>query len=126
MTEPSFTIPARPDRRYPAGGGLEYDGSTVFRLEPAVDWDDEGLERLVESVLSAGPYRAGDFLELPMTLWLVRDDGCGDVFRVSVRDGAVRLHVLPATESDGLRRFYERLAERSGCEWTVECRTDAD
>jgi len=59
-----------------------------------------------------------------LALWLVRDDETADVFRVSIRDGSVRLHVLPSTESAGLRRFYDRLTERSDCDWHVQCRTD--
>jgi hypothetical protein len=123
-SEPSFTIPAHPQRNFPARGRLEYEGETVFRLTPVEEADAEPLESLVEAVLDEGPYRSGDFLELPMALWLVRDDETADVFRVSIRDGAVRLHVLPATESAGLRRFYDRLVERSGGDWRVECRTD--
>ena len=123
-SEPSFAIPARPERRFPSRGGIEYDGDTTFTLTPAVDQDGTTLESLVERVLDDGPYRAGDFLELPMVVWLVRDDQTADVFRVSIRDGCVRLHVLPSTESTGLRRFYDRLADHSDCDWRVECRTD--
>lgn len=121
-SEPSFTIPARPERNFPSRDTLEYEGETLFRLTPEAD--DTDLEALVEDLLADGPYRSGDFLELPMALWLVRDDDTADVFRVSIRDGSVRLHVLPATESAGLRRFYDRLVERSDCEWRVRCRTD--
>lgn len=121
--EPSFAITAHPQRRYPAGGGLEYEGGTVFHLTPVEDPGDR--QDLVESVLGDGPYRFGDFLDLPLQAWLVRDDRTGDVFRVSLRDGTVRLHVLPATESPGLRRFYERLVEQSGTEWSIERRIDA-
>jgi hypothetical protein len=59
-----------------------------------------------------------------MALYLVRDEETGDVFRVSIRDGAVRLHVLPATEEAGLRAFYERLVTHSTTEWAVERRID--
>ena len=123
-SEPSFTIPAHPQRNFPSRGNLEYEGETVFRLTPTADLDASDLESLVETVLDDGPYRSGDFLELPMALWLVRDDETADVFRVSIRDGSVRLHVLPSTESAGLRRFYDRLVDGSGCDWHVECRTD--
>lgn len=119
--EPSFTIPARPERRFPSRGGVEYEGATIFRLTPDADHDGRTLESFVERVLDDGPYRSGDFFELPMALWLVRDDETTDVFRVSVRDGAVRLHVLPDTKSAGLRRFYERLVARSDCGWNVTC-----
>ena len=123
-SEPTFTIPAHPERRFPRRGSLEYEGETVFRLTPWERGDAADLESLVEAVLTEGPYRAGDFLELPMTLWLVRDDETADVFRVSIRDSSVRLHVLPDTESTGLRRFYDRLREYTDCEWQVDCHTD--
>jgi hypothetical protein len=120
---PSFTIPQRPRRRYPHGGGVEYEGETVFELIPDADREDGALEERVVEVLERGPYRFGDFLELPMPLYLVRDDGTTDVFRVVIRDGAVRLYVLPETDSEGLRRFYERLTDRSDTGWHVDCRT---
>jgi hypothetical protein len=116
--EPAFDIPARPTRRYPGPGGLEYEGGTRFGLEPASE-PARPLRALVEALLEAGPYRYGDFLELPMPLYLVRDDETGDVFRVSVRDGTVWLHVLPETDPPGLRAFYDRLREASACEWSV-------
>jgi hypothetical protein len=122
--DPSFTIPARPERTYPYSGGVEYEGETVFELTPAADREEAALSKLVATVLEAGPYRFGDFLELPMTVYLVRDDETADVFRVVVRDGTVRLHVLPDTGSAGLRRFYERLVEASDTEWRGGCRTD--
>jgi hypothetical protein len=133
----TFAIPGRPERTYPRSGGVEYEGQTVFELSPERDGSadsvpddptDDGptdgdLEGWVAGVLESGPYRYGDFLELPMALYLVRDEDTTDVFRVSVRDGTIRLHVLPETESEGLRRFYERLVERSACRWRVDCRT---
>lgn len=122
--DPSFTIPARPRRRYPYGGGVEYEGETVFRLEPTPERSTAQLASVVESVLEAGPYRYGDFLELPMPLYLVRDDETGDVFRVSVRDGTARLHVLPETGSAGLRAMYDRLDDRTDVDWRVECQTE--
>jgi len=122
MASPSFAIPARPTRRF-RRDGVEYEGEVLFVCRP-----DAGLERdlgeLVEAVLADGPYRYGDFLDLPMALYLVRDEETGDVFRVSVRDGAVRLHVLPATEPAGLRALYDRLVDRSAAEWRVERRID--
>lgn len=126
---PTFAIPGRPERTYPRSGGVEYEGGTVFVLTPDGDGgegtgEDDDLKAQVEAVLSAGPYRYGDFLELPMALYLVRDEGTGDVFRVAVRDGTVRLHVMPETDSAGLRQFYDRLADHTGREWRVECRTD--
>ena len=122
--DPSFSIPARPRRRYPRSGGVEYEGQTFFRLEPATERTNGRLQSFVEDVINDGPYRSGTFSDLPMALWLVRDDETADVFRVSVRDGCIRLHVLPETESAGLQRFYERLSARSDCEWRVECRSD--
>jgi hypothetical protein len=119
--DPSFAIPARPRRRYPTSGGVEYEGQTMFLLEPAVERDQSELRELVEAVVDDGSYRSGEFIDLPMALWLVRDEETADVFRVSIRNGRVRLHVLPETESDGLRRFYERLGVASDCEWAVDC-----
>ncbi|MFB6202492.1 MAG: hypothetical protein ABEI98_10850 [Halorhabdus sp.] len=124
MTEsPQFAIPARPRREYDRAGRLSYEGSVLFRLEPA-DSAAVDLAALLENLLEAGPYRYGDFHDLPMVVYLVRDEGTGDVFRVSIRDGAIQLHVLPATEAPGLRRFYERLTESSAHEWSVERRLD--
>jgi len=124
--DPSFAIPARPRRRFPFEGGLEYEGETVFRLQPSPERDTTELTTLVETVLERGPYRYGDFLELPMPLYLVRDEETGDVFRVSVRDGVVRLHVLPETDSEGLRAMYERVEAASSVEWHVTCRSSTD
>ena len=120
-TDPSFSIPARPTRRYPHGSGVEYEGGTEFELTPNSDRTEPELSAVVTDILAAGPYRYGDFHDLPMPLWLVRDEETADVFRVAVRDGTVRLHVLPTTEPDGLRRFFERLQDADGSlEWTVE------
>lgn len=117
--EPAFVIATRPSREYDRAGRLSYEGGTTFALEPVVDPPPD-LDTLVSRILETGPYRHGDFLELPMVVYLVRDEGTDDVFRVSIRDGTVRLHVLPETESDGLCRFYERLVEESDGEWEVE------
>jgi len=124
MAEPSFAIPVRPTRSYPYSGGVEYEGGTLFRLVPDGDRSNDELAGFVESVLDDGPYRYGDFFSLPMPLYLVRDEGTGDVFRVSVRDGVIRFHVLPETESAGLQAMYERLAGRSDTGWRVERETD--
>jgi hypothetical protein len=59
-----------------------------------------------------------------MPLYLVHDDRTKDTFRLAVRDGVVELHVLPGTDTDGLRAFYRRLRERSETDWDVTCRTD--
>ncbi|WP_254279102.1 hypothetical protein [Haloarcula marina] len=120
-SEPSFSIPRWPERRFPHGSGVEYEGGTVFELRPDADVATSTLTDTVAQLLADGPYRFGDFHDLPMPVWLVRDEGTADVFRVVVRDGTVRLHVLPATESAGLRRFYERLRETDvDRSWTVE------
>jgi hypothetical protein len=121
--DPSFVIPVRPERTYPYSGGVEYEGETVFRLAPAGDRSTAELEDIAATVLDAGPYRYGDFLSLPMTLYLVRDDDTGDVFRLSVRDGEIRLHVLPATESAGLRAIYDRIDRGTDTDWQVTCET---
>ncbi|MFC7019520.1 MULTISPECIES: hypothetical protein [Haloarcula] len=120
-SEPSFSIPRRPERRFPHGSGVEYEGGTTFELVPNSEQSTAALAAVVADILADGPYRYGDFHDLPMPLWLVRDEETTDVFRVSVRDGTVRLHVLPTTESDGLRRFYDRLhAIDAGVSWTVD------
>jgi hypothetical protein len=123
-TDPSFSIPARPTRRYPHSGGVEYEGETVFRLHPRPEQSTDSLAVLVEETLEEGPYRWGDFFDLPMPLYLVRDEETADVFRVSIRDGVVRFHVLPETESAGLRALYDRLSARSDGDWRVRCETD--
>ncbi|MFC6757709.1 MULTISPECIES: hypothetical protein [Haloarcula] len=120
---PSFSIPTRPTRRYPHGSGVEYEGGTEFELIPDSEYTESELATVVTDILADGPYRYGDFHDLPMPLWLVRDEDTTDVFRVAVRDGTVRLHVLPETESAGLRRFYERLsAADSSISWAVDRR----
>jgi hypothetical protein len=121
--DPSFAIPVRPERTYPCSGGVEYEGETVFRLVPTADRSTAGLEDIVATVLESGPYRYGDFLNLPMALYLVRDDETGDVFRLSVRDSEIHLHVLPATESAGLRAIYDRIDGQTDTDWRVECET---
>ncbi|QLH79581.1 hypothetical protein HZS55_20805 [Halosimplex rubrum] len=122
--DPSFAIPGRPERTYPRSGGVEYEGETVFVLTPEADRSDGDLEALVTDVIDADTYRSGDFMELPMPLYLVRDEATADVFRVTVRNRAVQLHVLPETDSEGLSRFYDRICRESDCEWSVACRTD--
>ena len=125
MTDPSFSIPARPTRRFPHGSGVEYEGGTEFELVPDREYTEPGLAAVVTDILAEGPYRYGDFHDLPMPLWLVRDEDTADVFRVAVRDGTVRLHVLPTTESAGLGRFYERLcADDRAVSWAVDRRVD--
>ena len=124
-SDPSFSIPARPTRRFPHGSGVEYEGGTEFELIPDSEYTESELAAVVTDILADGPYRYGDFHDLPMPLWLVRDEDTADVFRVAVRDGTVRLHVLPETESAGLRRFYDRLRETDeSIAWRVDRRVD--
>lgn len=119
---PTFAIPQPPVRRYPRRGGVEYEGQTVFSLTPADSLEDPELASLVRSVLEREPYRYGDWFDLPMPLYLVHDDETGDTFRVAVRDGDVEFHVLPDTESEGLRRLYDRLVDAADTTWAVERR----
>jgi hypothetical protein len=130
MVDPSFRIPVRPRRNYPYSGGVEYEGKTVFRLIPEMDHSEDTLREYLEEILDDGQYQYGDFYNLPMPVYLVRDEETGDVFRVSIRDGTLGLHVLPDTESAGLTALYERLDERTDVSWRVECesseRTSSD
>ena len=122
--DPTFSIPQRPTRRYRRRGGVEYEGETVFTLRPERDSEERSLTALAESVLGRGPYRYGDWFDLPMPVYLVHDDETGDTFRVAVRDGTIRLYVLPDTDPPGLRAFYDRLDRRTESAWSVTCRTD--
>ncbi|MWG33659.1 hypothetical protein [Halomarina oriensis] len=121
--DPSFEIPARPTRNY-SRTTVEYEGSVVFALSPEVTVGDDALDALLRGVLDDGPYRYGDWFDLPMPLYTVHDDATGDTFRVSVRDGSVELHVLPATGSPGLAALYDRLVATGEHDWTVDCRTE--
>jgi len=121
----TFAIPRRPRRRYPYDEGVTYEGETVFALTPTPAQSDEDLTGLLETVLDGPAYTYGDWFDLPMPLYLVNDARTGDVFRVSVRDGQIRLHVLPATESAGLRRVYESLCESApDVQWAVDCQVE--
>jgi len=121
-----FAIPSRPKRRYPRGGGVEYEGGTTFSLAPDSEREDAWLRGVVEGVLDGEGYTYGDWFDLPMPLYLVHDEGTGDVFRISVRDGTIRLHVLPATESGGLQQFFDRLQDSAdGVEWDVSRRVES-
>ncbi|WP_254545339.1 hypothetical protein [Halomarina pelagica] len=122
--DPRFRIPVRPQRRF-SSTTVEHDGGVVFALVPEGDHDDDALDALVTRVLDDGPYRYGDWFDLPLPLYLVHDDGTGDTFRVVVRDGAVELHPLPETESAGLRALYDRLLAATDSRWAVERRADA-
>lgn len=120
--DPTFEIPVHPERRY-TRQTVYYEGDVVFTLTPT-GLQTGTLKPLLAEVLDTGPYRYGDWFDLPMAVFLVHDDGTGDTFRVSIRDGAVTLHVLPDTTPAGLRALYDRLVRRSGCAWTVDRRVD--
>ncbi|WP_330632279.1 hypothetical protein [Halocatena halophila] len=116
--DPPFEIPARPERRF-TGNTLRYDGDVTFTLT-ATDPDDHPLEQTITRVLEEGPYRYGDWFDLPIPVWLVHDADRNDTFRVSISDGAVRLHVLPGTTGSGLEAFYGRLVDRTGTQWEID------
>lgn len=119
--EPTFEIPAHPTRRY-TNRTVRYEGDVVFTLTPVEP--KTGIEPLLADVLESGPYRYGDWFDLPMAVFLVHDDETGDTFRVSIRDGAVALHVLPETTPAGLQAIYDRLVHNSECAWSVDRRVD--
>lgn len=127
-SDPSFAIPRHPQRHF-TRTDVEYRGGTIFSLRPRPgddsggETDDTSLQEQVEAVLSSGPYRFGDWFDLPLPVYLVHDEERGEGFRVAVRDGTVELHVRPETTSKGLRRFYRRLVEASAVpSWDVERR----
>lgn len=120
--EPTFEIPVHPTRRY-TGRTVRYEGEVVFTLTPS-QLEPKRIEPLLARVLKSGPYRYGDWFDLPMAVFLVHDDETRDTFRVSIRDGAVALHVLPETTPAGLRAIYDRLVHTSDCAWTVDRRVD--
>lgn len=119
---PDFSIPERPERVYPRHGGVRYEGGCVFELVPR-GVGHEQLAALLAETLAEGPYRYGDWFDLPMPLFLVHDDETNDTFRAGVRDGRVELHVRPETTSAGPRALYERLDGATGCAWDVRTRT---
>lgn len=118
-----FEIPARPERRF-SRTTVRHDGAVEFTLTPASEVATNQIEALVSAVLDTGPYRYGDWSDLPMALFLVHDDATHDTFRVSVRNGTVTLHVLPETGSAGLRALYDRLVAASDCAWSVDRRVE--
>lgn len=120
--DPTFEIPVHPKRRY-TRQTVYYEGDVAFTLTPT-GRQAGTLEPLLADVLDAGPYRYGDWFDLPIAVFLVHDDETRDTFRVSIRDGAVTLHVLPETTAAGLRAIYDRLVRKSGCGWSVERRVD--
>lgn len=119
--DPTFEIPVHPERRY-TRQTVYYEGDVVFTLTP--DGQAGTLEPLLANVLEAGPYRYGDWFDLPIAVFLVHDEETCDTFRVSIRDGAVTLHVLPETTAAGLRALYDRLVRMSECSWSVDRRVD--
>lgn len=123
--EPEFEIPTRPERHYPRDGGVEYEGAVVLRLRPTSRRDgDDALRELLDDVLDGDPYTHGDWFDLPVPVYLVRDREVGTSFRAAVRNGRIELHVLPGTEAVGLRRFYERLCEHTGDGWETDWSVD--
>lgn len=120
---PSFDIPVRPERHYPRDGGVEYEGRTVFALHADPPQSRPDLEAHLQAVLDDGGYIYGDRDGFPAPVYLVHDPERRTVFRVVVRDGRLELHALPNTDSETLQVVYERLRERDGVAWTVECRT---
>ncbi|MFD1513647.1 hypothetical protein [Halomarina rubra] len=123
--DPTFDLPTRPTRNY-SRTTVEYEGSVVFGLTPeGHEVDDDHLDGLLVGVLDDGPYRYGDWFDLPMPLYTVHDDVTGDTFRAGIRDGTIELHVLPATEPPGLAALYDRLVATTDHEWAVDCRSDA-
>lgn len=116
-----FEIPARPERRYPAAGGVEHAGGTAFYLTPGPSLPVDELDDHLAAVLADDRYVKGDWFDLPMPVYLVHDREVSTAFRVVVRDDRVELHVLPATDPAGLAALFERLRERTAVEWTVEC-----
>lgn len=125
-SEPSFSIPHRPRRRYPRQGGVRYDGETIFRLSPSSDCSEERLVSLVMGILDDDLYTFGDWFDLPVPMYLVRDHDCDTTFRVVVRYGSVELHVLPDTRSSALRAIYQRLSACSDVSWSVSCESKPD
>ncbi|WP_266080107.1 hypothetical protein [Haladaptatus caseinilyticus] len=120
-TSPSFSIPHRPRRRYPRGGGVSYEGETIFRLSPGTECSEKQLTTLVRNVLDDEPYTYGDWFDLPVPMYLVHDHNRDTTFRVVVRYESVELHVLPDTRSEGLRAIYRRLSALSDITWSVSC-----
>ncbi|ODR81197.1 hypothetical protein BG842_00205 [Haladaptatus sp. W1] len=123
-SDPSFSIPHRPRRTYPRQGGVRYEGETLFRLSPSSDPSESDLVNLVERVLDGESYTYGDWFDLPVPMYLVRDREHDTTFRVVVRYGSVELHILPDTRSSGLQTLYHRLTACSDCSWSVSCESN--
>ena len=123
-SDPSFSIPHRPRRTYPQQGGVRYEGETFFRLSPSSDPTESDLLTLVKDVLDGETYTYGDWFDLPVPMYLVRDRERDTTFRVVVRYGSIELHVLPDTRSSGLQAIYHRLIARSDISWRVSCESN--
>ena len=121
--EPSFEIPVHPERHYPAGGGIKYEGQTVFSLHADPPLSQTTLQAHLHATLDDDVYTYGERDGLPAPVYLVHDRERRTVFRVVIRDGRLELHVLPNTDEKTLRGVFERFCERDGVSWTVECRT---
>lgn len=117
--EPSFRIPARPEREF-REGGVERTRGSVFTLTP----DDGAVGERVERVLADDRYTVGDWFDLPAPVYLVHDAKRSGVFRVVRHDDRVDLHAMATTNADGLRAFYDRLTAVSDVPWSVECETN--
>ncbi|KZN26090.1 hypothetical protein A4G99_23245 [Haladaptatus sp. R4] len=124
--DPSFSIPHRPRRTYPRRGGVRYEGETLFRLSPDSDPSENDLTALVERVLDGDAYTYGDWFDLPVPMYLVRDREHDTTFRVVVRYGSVELHILPDTRSEGLKSIYRRLSAESPVSWNVSCESNPE
>jgi hypothetical protein len=123
----AFTDLQHPERSFSRAGEMSYEGATVVELRPTGEPTDEAaLAALVREVLGEGPYRFGDWFDLPLPVLLVHDGRTGDTFRLAVRESVVELHVRSATDAAGLRAFRDRLAESTppGTEWRATRRTE--
>lgn len=123
---PSFEVSTRPERRYPASGGVEYEGDVVFVLRPSPERSTDALDALLAAVLAEDRYVRGDFFDLPAPVYLVRDRELGTSFRAVVRDGELRLHVLPHTDTEALAALYDAVVATSDADWAVERRGEPD
>lgn len=118
--DPSFDVPERPERHYPASGGVEYESGVVFSLSPTSDPEGASLVDLLADVLDDDRYVRGDFFDLPAPAYLVRDTALGTSFRTVVRKGGIQLHVLPHTDTTALENLYRALDDATDVEWSVE------
>ena len=123
----AFTNLQHPERSFSRAGEMSYEGATVIELRPTAEPTDEAaLAALAREVLADGPYRFGDWFDLPLPVFLVHDGRTGDTFRLAVREAVIELHVRSATDAAGLRAFRDRLAESTpaGTDWRVSRRTE--